>query len=642
MIGVGVVGAVGAVGTFSWIAGALQLVVPSYALRLIRRFGTQQVGWFIVTAFASLALLHLLGPQKSMGAGPVSGITLDFVYAIGAALLLIGMGHIETLFSEREQSRWSEESLRRKWESQIKEETVALARTNQELLEELARRDQAGTALEESEARYRSLFMENPQPMWVLDLRSCRFLAVNKAVLRQYGFTADEFMTLTGRDLLLPSAAAEFLQDVSKPCPGVESRGIWQHCKKDGTLIDVEISAVDLKFGEVSARLFLANDITRRRRREMEVRKAHKLEIIGQVAGGVAHHFNNILAIIEGHVSVLLEKPLDLKSAEQVEHISATVGRAANLTRQLLAAGGRQLINPAPVDLNGLIRNMTPLLRRLAGERIALDNTFSWLPPALADRQSVERVIVNLVLNARDAMPNGGKLTFRTAKVHLDEDAVESGHSGKSGDFIRLAVRDTGCGMTPQVQSRLFEPFFTTKGPGKGLGLGLASVYGLVKQQGGWIEFTTHARVGTEFKIFLPCAPESTNTDATPAAPAKGTILLVEAEERTRALARFVLDRHGYRIIEADCAATALVLWAGQGASVDLLLTDMNFPNGLSGCDLALQLRQSRPGLKVVYTSGANGDTADQDPALWEGLKIISKPYSPDTLLQAVQDSLDS
>ena len=632
-------------GVFGWIAGALQLVVPTYAFRLVRRFGTQRVGWFVATAFISLALLHLLEPQRYIGGRSVPGLTLDFIYVVGSVLLLSGMSHIETLFSERERARWSEERLRRKWKAEAAEETAHLVRTNQELVQEIARRDQLEKALEESESQYRNLFTDNPQPMWILELRSCRFLAANQAALRLYGFTAEEFMTLTGRDLLLPAAAAGFLRDVCQPCRGAQSRGIWQHCKKDGTLIDVEITAIDLNFGDTPARLMLANDITRRRQREMEQRNALKLETIGHVAGGVAHHFNDLLAVIEGHTTALLERPLDLKSAEELEHISKTVTRANALTRQLLAAAGRQLLQPEPLDLNGLLRNMNPLIHRLIGEHILPEITCRYAPLILADRPLVEHVIVNLVLNARDAMPNGGTLSISTAKVRIDEDHVESGHPGRAGDFVRLTVRDTGCGMTPEVQARLFEPFFTTRDPGKGMGLGLATVYGIVRQLSGWIDFATEVGVGTEFRVFLPCAPglpATGETEFSPAAPAKGTILLVESDERVRAMARFVLNGHNYRVIEADSAATALVLWQGQGTNVSLLLIDERLPGDITGCDLAHRLQQSQPALKVIYTSDSTAEPDGQASAQLDGVTYISKPYSPDNLVRTVQSTLGS
>jgi two-component system cell cycle sensor histidine kinase/response regulator CckA len=631
-------------GVSTVVTGLLQLSVPSYAFRLVRRFGTQRVGWFIVMAFVSLAFLHLAGPWRVPGRGAGSILITDISYAVGSMLLLVGMGHVETMFRERDKARSHEVALRDAWDSHAKEETAHLIKVNKELQQAIAQRDEITEEVRHSEARYRQLFENNPQPMWILDLRDGRFLVVNLAAMRQYGFTAEEFAGLTGRDLLLPTCAAEFVQDLGRACPNVESRGVWQHCKKDGTLIDVDVTAVDMDFGGRTARLVVAQDITQRRKRELRQQQAHKMETVGQVAGGIAHHFNNVLAIIEAHTSALLERPVDLKSAEELEHISAATSRAAALTRQLLMAGSRHMMKLEQIDLNALIRNLNPLLSRLVGEQILLENHFSFLPAVLADRRLIEHILVHLVLNAREAMPNGGTLTVSTTRIHIDESQVESGHPDRAGDFVRLSIRDTGCGIPPESRPRVFEPFFTTREAGRGAGLGLASVYGAARQLSGWVEYTTEVDVGTEFRIFVPCAPATTGTAQTEpgsSTDAKATVLLVETDDRVRALARFVLNRHGYHVIEADGAATALVLWQGQGANVDLLLVDPSLPGDLSGCGLVVQFKQLKPGLKVLYTPAEkSGRVGSAELAATDGVTSITKPYSPDTLLQAVTATL--
>ena len=619
------------------------MVVPSYALRLVRRFGTRQVGWFIVTVFSSLALLHLMGLMRAPGVSPAGGGRLDLVYLIGSVLLLIGMGHVETLFAERQQARWNEEVLRRTLKSRVQEETAELLAAKEELVQELARRDERVGALEQSEARYRVLFEENPQPMLVLDLRSCRFLAANQAALHGTGFAADELMALTGRDAVSPADADAFLQDAAKPCSGVEPRGVWKHCTKNGTVIEVEITAVDFQCGDSAARLILATNVTPRRQRETQLKKAQKMEAIGRIAGGVALHFNTLFTLIEADADALLDQLQDLQSAERLEHIRVAVGRASGLTRQLLVASGKQPVKPEPVNLNEVIKDMNAMLRQLLGDSVALENIFGYHTALiLADRHLIERAIVHLALNARDAMTGGGTLTLRTSKVRVAEDEAAREPQARAGDFVRLEVRDNGCGMPAEVRENLFEPFFTTKSPG--MGLGLASVRGIVSQHSGWIDLVTEPGAGTEFRIYLPCAPSSSapgDAKPGPAAPAiKGTILLVEPEDRLRALARFVLNHQGYRVIEADGSATALVLWAGQASAVDLLLIDLNLRGDFSGTQLAERLRQARPGLKVVYASDQpmSGDVQDQAPS--EGFTYIPKPYSPGGLLQAVQSLL--
>jgi len=500
--------------------------------------------------------------------------------------------------------------------------------------------------LQESEAQYRFLYIENPQPMWMFDLRSFRFLSVNKAALRQYGFTQEEFMSLQPRDLLSSDSAAAFQRDIAKPCSGVEFRGLWRHCRKDRTPIDVEITAVDLKYGDFPSRLVMATDISARRRREQEALEIQKMETIGQVAAGAAHHFNNLLTIIDGHANLLLRKPQDPQTTEQLKHISTAANRAAGFTRQLLAVGGRHFMQKEALDLNHLIRNRHQMLRRLIGDSLDFQTALSaHLSHILADPHLVEHILVNLVLNSRDAMATGGTLTISTASVRVDEAQARRQHRVAAGEYVCLSVHDTGCGMSPEVQSRIFEPFFTTRDTGKGTGLGLASVYGAIRQHAGWVEFTTEAGVSTEFRVFFPCAPASAIAAQKMLQPVEApapreTVLLVEAKDRVRGLARFVLERYGYRIIEAENGPTALFFWESQGANIDLLLTDLKVPGGVSGLELAERMRKTKPGLKVVYTADTSPDADGKQPVSLEGLQFVPKPFSPDRLLQAVENCL--
>ena len=453
-------------------------------------------------------------------------------------------------------------------------------------------------------------------------------------------------MTLTGRDLVLPADAAAFLQDAGKPCSGVERRGVWRHCTKQGTPIEVEITAVDFTYGDSSARLMLVTDQAPRRRRDARLEKAQRMKCAGRIADGIARHFSALFSMIEADASALMDKPQDLRSAEQLEHIRAAVTRASELAGRLLAAGGKQPIKLEPLDLNGIIRHMNPMLRRLLGEGIVLENVFGFHTPAvLGDRPLLESVMVHLALNAREAMNDAGTLTLRTTKVRVTEEEAAREPHARAGEFMRLDVRDTGCGMASEVKEALFEPFFSTKDSDRRPGLGMACVHGIVTQHSGWIDCVSEAGVGTEFRVYLPCAPASAcvNDAASPSSSSatKGTILLVEAEDRVRALARFVLNHQGYRVIEADGSATALVLWAGQASTVDLLLTDLNLPGDLSGAQLADRFRQARPGLKVVYATDGQSGAECNEPAPSDDLKCIAKPYNPEGLLQAVQSLLN-
>jgi PAS domain S-box-containing protein len=487
-------------GVFGFLAGIFQLTVPSYALRLIRRYGSQRVGWFVVAAFASLALLHLTMKAASTGSA--------LVYILGSTLLVIGMGHLETLFSERASASRHEQRLRAKWEAELAEKTVELNSTNEQLMAELARRDAREKELSESETQFRALFTENPQAMWIFDLRSFRFLAVNNAALRQYGFAKEEFMQLSAKDLFPAETAAAFIQDAIKPCAGVESRGLWQQRRKDGVLLDVEVTGLDLMFGNAPSRLVLSRDVSLRWQHEQELRQAHKMEIIRQLSGGVAHHFNNILTVIEGHTTLLLYKSQNPEMAESLKKISNASNRAAALTRQLNSVSGCSAIKPEACSANELVQRLTPTLRRFLNDTITLETRLgSGIPLMLADPRVVENVLLGLVANARTAMSGHGTLTISTAAVRLDATYAEQHPQAKPGSFVLLTVRDTGCGMTSEVQARLFEPFFTTHDVGGGAGLSLASAHGAVRQHSGWIEFASEEGVGTEFTVFLPAAP---------------------------------------------------------------------------------------------------------------------------------------
>ncbi|HWI58520.1 MAG TPA: PAS domain S-box protein, partial [Bacillota bacterium] len=351
-------------GILSLIAGALQLTVPSYALRLVRLFGTRPVGWFLVAAFSSLALVHLLKPLAVLGAGPTAGVSLELVCALASMLLLIGMGHMEILLSERQQAQRQEQRRRSEWERQVNEQTANLTKANQELLQEIALRAQAHQTLQESEAQYRFLFLEHPQPVWIFDLRSFRFLAVNQAALRLCGFTAQEFLALTVRELLPSKVVPAFLQDAAKPCTTATFRGLWPCYKKDRTLVEVEMTALDLRYDQCPARLILATDVSLRQQRERDSRQAQKMKIIRQVAAGVAHHFSDLLTRVDNQIHLVLQKPQDPKVPEQLQQISAAANRAAALNRQLLIIGGRHPITKELLDINGLLENLTPMIRR--------------------------------------------------------------------------------------------------------------------------------------------------------------------------------------------------------------------------------------------------------------------------------------
>lgn len=623
---------------FGVAAGALQLFVPSYGFRLVRRFGAHRVGWFLVTAFCSLAALHLLEPMKPAGCGLSPELMINLVYAVGSVLLLIGMSHIDTLISQSDRSRSNEEILTSRWQAQVQNETAFLARTNDALQQEIANRKHAEAALRESEAQYRFTFTENPRPMWVLDLRECRFLAVNKAALRHYGFTAEEFMRLTPQDLLPPEQVPAFMQEMATSYARTESRGQWKHYRKNQTLIDVEITVRDFTYASVPARLVVVDDISDLLRREDEAYQGSKMELASRIAGGVARQFSEVLLSIENHTDHLRRKPHDTATAEQLQEITLGLTRGTNLIYQMLAASGQQPMKTRPLDLNRLIGNLTLILRRIASEKVNFQNLCGPNSlPVVADPQVLEHMIINLVKNARDAMPEQGAITVRTAVVRVDPPPVPQSSEAGPTEFVRLSIRDTGCGMSPEVQTHLFEPFFTTKDPENGIGLGLAGVHGAVRQLGGWVECISTAGSGTEFRIYLPCVSESllpaTSEMQTATTMDRGSVLLVDSNDRSRGVARYILSRHGYRVIEADSGSIAQTLWQNQAQNIDLLLTDMTLPGG-SGFELANELQQKRPELKVLYVY-AGEET--QIPVLPDGCMAVTKPYNSEKLIAAIE-----
>jgi PAS domain S-box-containing protein len=429
---------------------------------------------------------------------------------IASGLLVLGMSHLETLWAARQQAE-SEAECRSKWKQQAEAQTAELAQAREELAREMALARAREQALAGSEAQFRLLFAENPQPMWVADLRTGRFLAVNQAALRDYGFTAQEFMSLSAQDLVPPEGAAAFWKDLARPCSGRERRGPWYYRKQDGTLVSVEVTSVDLTFGGCPARMSLIEELGPRQRREKQLGEAKRVEAIRRVAGGVAHHVNNLLTVIDGHASLLLLKSQEPKVMGQLQQISTAANRIAGITHQLVAAAGQQVLREELADLNRLIADSLPLIRRLVGERITVEFSYGQdLPGIIADPQSVQRMLVNLVLNARAAMPQGGSLVLSTLVRTVDERGAQHHHDARPGEFVCLAVRDTGCGLAPEVQAQLFEPFFTTRDVGQALGLGLAGVAGSLRQQRGWVEFSTKAGAGTEFRLMFPRAASST------------------------------------------------------------------------------------------------------------------------------------
>src|SRR5256886_1556195 len=429
--------------------------------------------------------------------------------------------------------------------------------------------------------------------------------------------------------------------DPGGPFPGS------RHRRKDGTLIDVDIESQPITFAGRPARLVLARDVTARRQLEDQLRQAQKMEAVGQLAGGIAHDFNNLLTAILGCTQLLLHAtPPEDARREDVEEIKNAGLRAAELTRQLLAFSRRQVLAPKLLDMNSVVANMDKMLRRLIGEDVALVTELAAdLGPVNADPGQLEQVLLNLAVNARDAMPQGGRLTIATANVVLTEEYAERHHRLPPGQYVLLAVSDTGVGMDEATQKHLFEPFFTTKEVGKGTGLGLATVYGIVKQSGGYIWVYSEPGHGTTVKVYLPRVPGA--AEPLPVAAAtpelrRGSeiVLLVEDAAPVRSLARKSLESYGYTVLEAADGPAALDLAARHPRGIDILVTDVVMP-GMSRPELARRLAPLRHGMRVLYTSGYTDDAMVRQGVLRAGVAFLQKPFVPETLARKVREVLD-
>jgi PAS domain S-box-containing protein len=641
---------------------------------------------------------------------------------------------------------------------------------------EVTERQRAYDALRASEERYRLLFESNPQPMWVYDLETLGFLAVNEAAVRGYGYSREDLSGMTIEDIRPPEDVPALRRNLAEPPSLLERSGVWQHRRKDGTVFDVEIVSHTIDFDGRPARLVLAKDVTEQLRAEQalqesearfrqmaetvrgvfwmtapddrqvlyispsyesvwgrscqslrddpdsyldgihpedrarvedanlrqrqgaetaetyrvvrpdgtvrwvrdrafpirdeqgrvsritgeaediteskeleeRLRQSQKMEAVGQLAGGIAHDFNNLLTAIIGYGELLAKRIGDQPRARRdIDEIHKAATRAASLTKQLLAFSRKQVLQPKVLDLNAVVEDVKRMLQRLIGEDVQLVTALAHsLSLVKADPGQLEQVMLNLAVNARDAMPHGGRLVFQTADVDWCEEEV-SGTGGATAvqRYVMLAVADSGCGMDAETRARIFEPFFTTKPQGKGTGLGLATVYGIVQQSGGHVRVHSELGRGTTFRIYLPQAGDDgagAAADAAADAAPKGseTVLLVEDDRAVRELAREVLEESGYQVFAARDGEEAIALCA-NGRAIDLLITDIVMP-GMSGRAVAAAVRELRPGTRVICMSGYT-EHADLEDGLLEGaMTFMQKPFSADSMIRAVRTALDA
>jgi len=507
-------------------------------------------------------------------------------------------------------------------------------------------RRRAEEELRKNESMLRLLFEHNPLPTWLYAIDTLKFLSVNQAAEDLYGYTAEEFARMTILEIRPPEQREKALNYIKEMGADAEEHEFWLHQAKDSRTFEVETISHELKYAGKRVRLVVAQDISERRQLEGQLRQAQKMEAVGRLAGGVAHDFNNLLMVIKGHTELLLNA---LEPSEQItrkiEQIDKSADRATALTRQLLAFSRMQVLQPQIINLNTVVEEMGKLLPRLIGEDIELlIRTNADLGTVRADASQMEQVIMNLAVNARDAMPSGGKLVIETANAELDHGYLTSHPLMNAGPYIQLVVTDSGIGMDAETQAHIFEPFFTTKEKGKGTGLGLATVYGIVKQSGGFIWVYSEVGKGTSFKIYLPRLDQAedhigVSQGSLEVPMGTETVLLTEDEQDVREIAREFLESGGYRVIEAKDGAEAIQLATKHRRQIQLLVTDMVMP-GMTGQELAVRLQSEMPGLCVVFMSGysehAATEMANADPSV----RLLTKPFSRAAILRAVGEIL--
>ncbi len=551
-----------------------------------------------------------------------------------------------------EGSSWTKDGQRVPVE--VRANRITYAGTSAVLLHvrDITDRKLAEAALRSSEMLFHSVWENSVDGMWLTDEQGF-IVAVNEPFCKLVGLTRAELegkpFTVIYAKTEAPEKALEHYCELFRDRVNetqVERRRTLHN--GNGVVFEETTSFVESR-GQPPLMLGLLKDVTEQKRLEEQLRQSQKMEAIGQLAGGVAHDFNNILTVIHGHASLLqavggLSGPA-VRSAQQ---IGQAADRAAALTRQLLAFGRRQVMQPRLLDVNEIVAHMTKMLGRILGEDIALQLNY-YSQPALvhADAGMMEQILLNLAVNSRDAMPKGGLLSIRISAAEVGARQIAEHSEARAGRFVCLSVIDTGCGIKTENLRRIFEPFFTTKEVGKGTGLGLATVYGIVKQHHGWIEVSSELEKGTTFKVFLPASAEvPRNPDKAPdekaVAGGAETILVVEDEAPVRELVCRLLSQRGYHILEAESGVRALEIWEQRKSSIDLLLTDLVMPDRMNGRELAEKLWAERPELKVIFTSGYSQDVVGKDFVLNQGLNYVQKPYHPQKLAQTVRECLDA
>jgi two-component system, cell cycle sensor histidine kinase and response regulator CckA len=577
------------------------------------------------------------------------------------AILLLGFlvftcrrwREVQTQVSEQTKTEEALRTLHGELEIRVQQRTAELAETNDTLRTEVVERTKAEETVRQSEERFRQLAENVNEVFWITDPTMHEMIYVSPAYEKIWGRSC-ESLYASPREWL-EAIHPEDRERVLQAAANIQAAGTYDEeyriIRPDETVCWIHDRGFPVRntAGEVYRIVGTAEDITERKRLEAQFRQSQKMEGIGQLAGGVAHDFNNILAVIQMQSELL--KTSDGLSADQSEfadEIGVTVQRASALTRQLLLFSRREVFQPRDLDLSESITNTVKMLNRILGETVQIQLKLASQPMFIhADAGMMDQVLLNLTVNARDAMPNGGQLVIETSGVEFDEFAASQTAQARPGSFVCLSVSDSGCGIPPEVLPKIFEPFFTTKEVGKGTGLGLATLFGIVQQHEGWVGVYSEVGHGTTFRIYLPrlarnAGAKSSQPAVTAMHGGKETILLAEDDPSLRISVRKILSHLGYRILEAPTGVKALEVWKQNRNDVRLLLTDLVMPDGMTGKELAQSVLQENPKLKVIYMSGYSAEVAGKDFPLKEGVNFLTKPFKSAKLAQTIRENLDA